>query len=434
MANNKFYRDFYSLPYDGRPTPDVFNSGILVDNYPGIQGALQNQIGSLDRYLLISGFETTLASTTASINSGYAYINGSMRFVSAGDVTSVTNNDVIGLTKDGFKRMNAAALGDYSKFTGIVFAITNNDTVLREIHDGIQSSGLTEEYVGITKNTKNVAKKTEYFGEHTFDHSGAVGGALNGAFLFKDHGVTLWRSMQGKIDFQVPIYFGGDSLTNSTNITYDAGFIKTNTGYSAPTGKFDIVDAGVGYIDICSGLTGQFGNTTGYYTAANTGQFGNVTGNIAKYATANITTANITKTVVQNVAIEPTIASNTYRGTTMQFSSTDRVMGELCTIKSDGSMGLAHATPAADDVPCSCIWVSHDTYLLNGIITSDRFPAMTPGETMYLGSSLGTVEHEGEITNTLPTSNGSWVQIVGIAIGTQTLLFNPQLVMVQIIA
>jgi hypothetical protein len=314
MANNKFYRDFYSLPYDGRPTPDVFNSGILFDTYPGIQGALQNQIGGLDRYILISGFETTLASTTASINSGFAYIDGSLRSISAGTVTSVGNNDVIGLTKDGFKRMNAAIIGDYSKFTGLVFAVTNNDAVLREIHDGIQSSGLTEEYVGITKNTKNVAKKSEYFGEHIIDHSGAVGGALDGAFLFKDHGITLWRSMQGKFDFQVPIYFGGDGLTNSTNITYDAGFLKTNTGYSAPTGKFDIVDVGVGYIDICSGLTGQFGNVTGYYTASNTGQFGNVNGNVSNFITANITTANITTANITSLTEPDWILANFING------------------------------------------------------------------------------------------------------------------------
>jgi len=76
--------------------------------------------------------------------------------------------------------------------------------------------------------------------------------------------------------------------------------------------------------------------------------------------------------------------------------------------KAEGLLGLALGTSEAND-----------GLLVDGLITSSAFSAFSAGDTIYVS------ETEGTMTNTAPTAPGSIVRIVGYALGSSYVHFNP---------
>lgn len=76
--------------------------------------------------------------------------------------------------------------------------------------------------------------------------------------------------------------------------------------------------------------------------------------------------------------------------------------------KAEGLLGLALGTSEAND-----------GLLVDGLISSSAFSAFSAGDTVYVS------ETEGALTNTAPTAQGSIVRIVGYALGSSFVHFNP---------
>lgn len=76
--------------------------------------------------------------------------------------------------------------------------------------------------------------------------------------------------------------------------------------------------------------------------------------------------------------------------------------------KAEGLLGLALGASEAND-----------GLLVDGLISSSAFSAFSAGDTIYVS------ETEGAMTNTAPTAQGSIVRIVGYALGSSFVHFNP---------
>jgi hypothetical protein len=63
---------------------------------------------------------------------------------------------------------------------------------------------------------------------------------------------------------------------------------------------------------------------------------------------------------------------------------------------------------------------------VNGLIKNTSW-SFTARDKIYLSNST-----EGGITNALPTSTGMLIQVIGIAINSNTILFNPSLTIIEL--
>ena len=93
-----------------------------------------------------------------------------------------------------------------------------------------------------------------------------------------------------------------------------------------------------------------------------------------------------------------------YQYTSSGWSPTDANQ----TGKAEGMLGLALGSSE-----------SSDGLLMDGLISANAFSGFSAGDTLYVS------ETESAITNTAPTASGSIVRIVGYALGTGFIHFNP---------
>lgn len=117
--------------------------------------------------------------------------------------------------------------------------------------------------------------------------------------------------------------------------------------------------------------------------------------------------------------LEPyNLSDREYEGTILKIITTSYEFGKPCYIDSNGFAVLADADEYTT-MPVIGMIVGNDLVLLNGIIRNDNWDTLTIGDDIFV--SLTT----GEITQTAPPGEGDLVQKIGTAIGTKTILFDP---------
>jgi hypothetical protein len=155
----------------------------------------------------------------------------------------------------------------------------------------------------------------------------------------------------------------------------------TNTP-TIPTATSDLTNDS-GFITSASELDGQ---KIEYFTRTTAYGNGSYEGKVLKVGTATL------------------VASKVYQYTASGWSPTDANANG----KAVGLIGLALGTSE-----------STNGLLVSGVRSSSVYSGFTAGDTLYLS------ETEGAITNTAPTASGSVVRIVGYALGSSNIYFDP---------
>jgi hypothetical protein len=111
----------------------------------------------------------------------------------------------------------------------------------------------------------------------------------------------------------------------------------------------------------------------------------------------------------------------------------DMAIGDVGYIKSDGKVGLIDADAIATMsglVMCGAATIANNasgTFLLHGVARDDTW-AWTVGGLIY-GTVTGTTTNT--LSQTTPTGTDDVIQILGVALSADTMLFAPQLVQVE---
>lgn len=106
-------------------------------------------------------------------------------------------------------------------------------------------------------------------------------------------------------------------------------------------------------------------------------------------------------------------------------------LGEVCYILNDGDMAKADASVIATSsgIAIATATIAADAggiFLLNGVI---HLHTMNPGWT--IGGLVYLALTAGDLTQTAPSATDEVIQILGVALDTDILHFNPQLVQVE---
>lgn len=104
--------------------------------------------------------------------------------------------------------------------------------------------------------------------------------------------------------------------------------------------------------------------------------------------------------------------------------------GDICYVKSDGKMWKSLASdvtkmPVVAMANEDMLAEATETFKLFGDITVDTW-SWTPGSLLYAG------ETEGTLTHTRPSDSGDQVQVLGVAVSSTRIIFNPAMVIVEI--
>jgi len=141
---------------------------------------------------------------------------------------------------------------------------------------------------------------------------------------------------------------------------------------------------------------------------------------------------------VGKFAAAPT--ADTWDGLTVTLTAHENMaLGKVCFINSDGEAALADADAAAT-MP---VWVmataatnadAAGVFLISGVIHLHTLaPAWTKGSAVYAGSGAGP-HTAGAMNQTAPAGNEDIVQVLGVALDADVLLFNPSSVTVEVTA
>lgn len=125
-------------------------------------------------------------------------------------------------------------------------------------------------------------------------------------------------------------------------------------------------------------------------------------------------------------------ADNSFTGITIVLTATSvTAFGKVCYINASGEAALADADAIATSGACViCVETAGIDAAASGkflIIGSarDNAWAWTIGGLIYLSTAVGTM------TQTAPSGANDVIQVLGVALNADTILFNPQLVMVE---
>jgi len=112
---------------------------------------------------------------------------------------------------------------------------------------------------------------------------------------------------------------------------------------------------------------------------------------------------------------------------TMQVDENSYGFGAALYMSSDGNWEMADAT-SSGTVPCQVMALETGTgskkVLTNGFVRDDTWD-WSPGGTVYLSETTGAV------TQIMPTSSGTHVQILGFATHADRIYFNPNYITIE---
>lgn len=138
--------------------------------------------------------------------------------------------------------------------------------------------------------------------------------------------------------------------------------------------------------------------------------------------------------VAAGVALAGSLAAGASQGMTLTLTSAQtQAIGDLVKINSSGQATLAKADAIAN---ASAVLIAtaavsgsaSNTYMALGILRLSSSPSWTVGGLVYL-SATGTTGNT--LTQTAPSATNNVIQVVGVAIAADTILFNPSLVQVE---
>jgi hypothetical protein len=128
-------------------------------------------------------------------------------------------------------------------------------------------------------------------------------------------------------------------------------------------------------------------------------------------------------------------SNDTVSGITMTFTANEnQVLGDVCYISSTpkAKIAKADAIANANAIVMAAATIASGaagSYLVHGVACCNTLnPSWTIGGLIYL-SITGTSTHT--MTQTAPSSANNVIQILGVALSANTILFNPSLVSVE---
>jgi len=132
--------------------------------------------------------------------------------------------------------------------------------------------------------------------------------------------------------------------------------------------------------------------------------------------------------------------ADTASGTIVELTAAeDVVLGDVCYVGTDGKLHLGDATTIATATAVAMALEPISTnatgrFLLHGIAHLNTLaPSWTVGGLVYLSLPVaGTPILKGKMTQVAPSGTDEVVQILGVALATDVLMFNPQLVQIEI--
>ena len=252
---------------------------------------------------------------------------------------------------------------------------------------------------------------------------------------------------------------GLDTLADKlagTNITASAGVLSgtadTNTTYTGGTNltlagtTFNVDDAFLvnnasdatsGTITMAHLIVGDGGNIG---SASDTDAIAISSGGVVTFS-QSVTLANDATITLQDegqiiFADDDPSTDDTGVGIVMKFTAlTGLVVGELVHINANGKIDQSHpGAGVSTRVPAIGIALEANSsgsdaevkVLLLGVYKDTSQFNFTPGEEVYAGHS-----GEGEFSQTAPSSDGQYVQRVGVALTADSIYFNPSLDVIE---
>lgn len=141
-----------------------------------------------------------------------------------------------------------------------------------------------------------------------------------------------------------------------------------------------------------------------------------------------------------SIEIASSPAANTYEGNIITLTAHEEVsLGQLCYINTDGEAALTDADSSSTmpGMLMAAATISADAsgpFLLPGSVVHlhTLAPGWTVGRLVYAGSGATSSHTAGAINQGIPTGSGDQVQVVGVALGADVLLFVPSPVVVEV--
>ena len=377
--------------------------------------------------------EVRFTGSTSGID--YGDLDNTPTTITAGQASAITANTA----KTGITSGQASAITANTAKTGITSgqasAITAN-TAKTGITSG-QASAITANTAKTGITSGQASAITANTSKVTFPGFGTSGGtALEGDTVLLQLGTTSSTALAGDT---TTITSGQASAitanTAKTGITSgQASAITANTAKTGITsGQASAITANTAKTGITSGqasaITANTAKVTfpGFGTSAGTALEGDTTIPTATSQLSNdsgfITAANeLDGQKLEYFTRTSGYSNGNHEGKVLKFGTATIVALKLYQYTSGGWGATdANASGKASGLVALALGTSEatDGLLREGVIQSTTYAGFTAGETLYVS------ETEGLITNAAPTASGSVVRVVGYALGSSQIYFDP---------
>jgi hypothetical protein len=306
---------------------------------------------------------------------------GTALTMSAGATTAGTTNNIAGgaLTFQGGQGKGSGAGGD------IIFQTANaagSGSSLNSLATALTlSDDLSATFAGAVDLGSNTLTTTGSLQVRTIDYSDG------------DNAITIADG--GGTTFAAAVDLGSNTLTST-------GSMQIRT--------IDYSDGDLAITIADSGLT-TIAKTMTFATDANVvlGDGGNVSISTPLLANADHTTTGTTAEMLAGGAI------SAFNVVCVNTTTQEVVVADASAYATARSIGIA---------PAAISDTATGTILLQGFIRDDTW-GWTTGSTLYLSETAGAMTH------TAPTTNGAFVQVVGVALEPDVVYFNPSMDIIE---